>query len=110
MLVEAMASMAMATFKKRNKGCFNCGDENHLKRDCPKKANKIPKICPCCHRGMHWAKSCKFKFDIDGKPILGNSKQGTPPPQVPYNKNQGQILSFPSNPEHPAVLPWIHQP
>ena len=82
MLVEAMA----ATFKKRNKGCFNCGDENHLKRDCPKKANKIPKICPCCHRGIHWAKSCKFKFDIDGKPIPGNSKQGTP--QIPYNKNQ----------------------
>ena len=79
MLVEAMASMAMATFKKRNKGCFNCGDENHLKRDCPKKANKIPKICPCCHRGMHWAKDSKFTFDIEGKPIPGNSKQGTPP-------------------------------
>ena len=104
MLVETMA----ATFKKRNKGYFNCGDENHLKWDCPKKANKIPKICPCCRRGMHWAKSCKFKFDIDGKPILGNSKQGTP--QVPYNKNQGQILSFSSNPQHPAVLPSIYQP
>ena len=31
MLVEAMA----ATFKKRNKGCFNCGDENHLKMGLP---------------------------------------------------------------------------
>ena len=61
LLVEAMA----ATFRKGNEGCFVCGDKNHLKRDCPKKANKIPKICPCCHRGMHWAKSCKFKFDID---------------------------------------------
>ena len=104
MLVEAMA----ATFKKRNKRCFNCGDENHLKWDCPKKANTIPKIRPCCRRRMHWAKSCKLKFDIDGKPIPGNSKQGTP--QVPYNKNQGQILSFPSNPQHPAVLPSIYQP
>ena len=77
-------------------------------RDCPKKANKIPKICPRCHRGMHWAKSCKFKFDIDGKPIPKNSKQGTP--QVPYNKNQGQILSFPSNPQHLALLLSIYQP
>ena len=104
MLVEAMA----ATFRKGNEGCFNCGDKSHLKRDCPKKANKIPKICPRCRRGMHWAKSCKFKFDVDGKPIPSNSKQGTP--QVPYNKNQGQILSFPSNPQRPAVLPLIYQP
>ena len=104
MLVEAIA----ATFGKGNEGCFICGDKNHLKRDCSKKANKIPKICPRCRRGMHWAKNCKFKFDIDGKPIPGNSKQGTH--QVPYNKNQGQILSFPSNPQHPSVLPSISQP
>ena len=40
MLVEAMA----ATFKKRNKGCFNCGDENHLKRDCPRRLIKYQKF------------------------------------------------------------------
>ena len=102
MLAETMAT----TFKKGNEGCFTCGDKNHLERDSPKKANKKPpRICPCCHRGMHWVKDCEFKFDIDGKPIPGNSKQGTP--QVPYNKNQGQILSFPSNPPHPAMLPLI---
>ena len=28
------------TFKKGNKGCFTCGGKDHLKRDCPKKANK----------------------------------------------------------------------
>ena len=54
---------------------------------------------------MHWAKECKSKFDIEGKPIPGNSKQETP--QVPFNKNQGQIPSFPSNPQHPAVLPDV---
>jgi len=105
MLAETMAN----TFKKGNEGCFTCRDKNHLKRDCPKKANKKPpRIRPHCHRGMHWAKDCKFKFDIDGKPIPGNSKQGTP--LVPYNKNQGQILSFPSNHQHPAMLPLIYQP
>ena len=78
-------------FKKGNERFFTCGDKNRLKRDCPKKANqKPPKICPSCHRGMHWAKDGKFKFDIEGKPIPKNSKQGTS--QVPYNKNQGQIL------------------
>ena len=105
-----MLAKTMATaFRKGNEGYFTCGDKNHLKRDCPKKANKkTTKICPRCCRGMHWAKDCKFKFDIDGKPIPGNSKQGTP--LVPYNKNQGQILSFPSNHQHPAMLPLIYQP
>ena len=100
----------MATaFKKGNEGCFTYEDKNHLKGYCPKKANKKPpRIRPHCDRGMHSAKDCKFKFDIDGKPIPGNSKQGTP--LVPYNKNQGQILSFPSNPQHPAMLPSITQP
>ena len=105
MLVETMA----ADFKKENKRCFTCRNKNHLKRHCPKKANKkLPRISPCFHRGMHWAKDCKSKFDIEGKPIPGNSKQGTP--QVPCNKNQGQILSFPSNPQHLAMLPSIFQP
>ena len=36
MLAETMAG----TFKKGNKGCFTSGDKDHLKRDCPKKANK----------------------------------------------------------------------
>ena len=88
MLADTMA----AVFRKGNKGCFTCEDKNHLKRDCPKKANKKPtKMYPRCHGRMHWAKDCKSKFDIERKPIPGNSKQGNP--QFPLNKNQGQILS-----------------
>ena len=106
MLAKTMA----AIFKKGNEGCFTCGDKNHLKRDCPKKANKKPpRICPRCHRGMHWAKDCKSKFDIDEKSIPGNSKQGTPHPG-PLQQKPEEILSFPSNPQHPAVLPLIYQP
>ena len=105
MLAETMA----AAFRKGNEGCFTCGDKDHFKKDCPKKANKKPpKICPHCCRGMHWANDYKSKCGIEEKPILGNSKQGTP--QVPVNKNQGQIPSLPSNPKHPTVLPLIYQP
>ena len=107
--MQILAETMATTFKKGNERCFICGDKNRLKRDCPKKANKKPpKICPSCHRGMHWAKDSKFKFDIEGKPIPKNSKQGTS--HIPYNKNQGQIVSFPSNPQRPAVLPLIYQP
>ena len=104
--MQMLAQTVVAALRKESEGC---GDKHHLKTDCPKKANrKPPKICPCCRREMHWAKECRSKFDIAGKPIPGNSKQETP--QVPFNKNQGQIPPFPSNPQHPAVLPSIYQP
>ena len=75
--------------------------KNHLKRDCP---NKIPKICPRCRRGMHWAKSCKFKFDIDGKPISRNSKQGTPPGPLQQKPGANSIFSLkPSTPLSAAI-------
>ena len=90
MLAETMA----AAFRKGNKGCFTCGDKNHLKRHCPKKANKkLPRLCPCFHRGMHWAKDCKSKFDIERKPIPGTSKQGTP--RSPSTKTRGKFYLFP---------------
>ena len=95
--MQMLAETMVAALRKGNEGCFICGNKNHLKRDFPKKAGKNknkkpPKICPRCHREMHWAKDCKSKFEIEGKSIPGNSKQGTP--QVPFNKNLGQIPSF----------------
>ena len=88
MLVETMA----AAFRKGNEGGVTGGDKNHLKRDCPKKANKKPpRIHPHCLRGMHWGKDCKFKFDIDGKPIPSDSKQGT----LPTTKTRGKFYLFP---------------
>ena len=40
--MQMPAETMAASFKKGNEGCFTCGDKNHLKRDCPKKANKKP--------------------------------------------------------------------
>ena len=81
----------------------------HLKRGCSKKTLKnLQKSALAAIEKMHWAKECKPKFDIKEKPIPENSKQETS--QVPFNKNQGQIPSFPSNPQHPAALPSIYQP
>ena len=71
---------------------------------------KPPRIRPRCSRGMHWAKDCKSKFDIEGKPIPGNSKQGTPPPGPLQQKPGANSIFFPSNPQHLAVLPSIYQP
>ena len=94
MLVETM----VAAFRKGNEGCFTCRNKNHLKRDTLKKANKKPpRICPQCHRGMHCVKDCKSKFNIEGKPIPGNFKQGTPPPppRSPTTKTRGKFYLFP---------------
>ena len=105
MLAETMA----AAFRKENEGCFTCRVKNHFKRDCPKKVNKqTSKNLPSLHQRNALTKDCKSKFDIEGRPIPGNSKHGIP--QIPFNKNQGQIPSFPSNPQHPAVLPSVYQP
>ena len=96
MLAKTMA----AALRKGNERYFTCGNKNHLKRDGPKKAKKKkkrkekiyknkkpPRICPRYHRGMHWAKDRKPKFDIEGKPIPRNSKQSIS--QIPFNKNLG---------------------
>jgi hypothetical protein len=82
MLAKTMA----AAFKKRNEGYFTCGDKTHI-RDCPKKHTgknknnkRFSKLCPHCHKEMHWAKDCQSKYDVERKLILGNFKQDSPGP------------------------------
>ena len=38
--MQMLAETMVAVLRKGNEGCFTCGDKNHFKRDCPKKANK----------------------------------------------------------------------
>ena len=36
--MQMLAETMVAALRKGNEGCFTCGNKNHLKRDCPKKA------------------------------------------------------------------------
>ena len=65
--MQMLAETTTAAFRKKNERCFTYGDKNRLKRDCPRYCKE-----------MHWAKDCKSKFNIERKPIPGNSKQGKP--------------------------------
>ena len=38
--MQMLAETMVAALRKGNEGCFTSVDKNHLKRDCPKKANK----------------------------------------------------------------------
>ena len=38
--MQMLAETMVAALRKGNEGCFTCGDKNHLKGDCPKKAKK----------------------------------------------------------------------
>ena len=38
--MQMVAETIAAALRKGNKGCFTCGNKNHLKRDGPKKAKK----------------------------------------------------------------------
>ena len=53
---------------------------------------------------MHWAKDCKSKFDIEGKPIPGNSKQGTPPGPLQQKPGANSIFSLKPSTSGSAAL------
>ncbi|NXA57064.1 GAK5 protein, partial [Nothocercus julius] len=66
--------------------CFQCGQEGHMKRDCPQNRKqrqnmKQPptQLCPKCGKGYHWGNQCCSKVDKQRNPVQGNRKGGTRP-------------------------------
>ena len=43
---------------------------------------------------MHWAKDCKSKFDVEGKPIPGNLQAGDPPRPFQQKPEANSIFSL----------------
>ncbi|NXR62747.1 GAK10 protein, partial [Rhadina sibilatrix] len=59
--------------------CFECGEQGHIRKQCPKgqRGNKKPsKPCLRCRKGFHWSNQCRSKYDKHGNllPQQGNSK------------------------------------
>ena len=42
--------------KVLSRGCFRCGDENHVIKDCPERRSEIH--CICCNSKGHYAREC----------------------------------------------------
>ena len=90
MLTEIMA----ADVRKRNEGCFTCGDKNHLKGDCPKKPSKNPtKICPRCHRGSIGPKIVNLNLILKENLFQETPSRG--PPRSPSTKTRDKFYLFP---------------
>ena len=91
--------MTSKRFKKSQKvRCFNCGNKDHLKRDCrqgvprnnvfsidnPNRRLQPSRVCRSCGKGQHWTKECRSIRNRQGKPLpSGNALRGLP--QVPIS-------------------------
>ncbi|NXE97502.1 GAK10 protein, partial [Menura novaehollandiae] len=78
--------------------CFECGEEGHVRKQCPKskQKNKKPnKPCPRSKKWYHWGNQCRSKFDKHGNPLTqqGNWKWGVRSGAPQQNRTQPQLSS-----------------
>ena len=66
-----------------------------LKKKPKKQKNThLQKSATAAIKKVHWAKESKSIFDIEGKPILENSKQETPPGPLQQKPGANCIFSL----------------
>ena len=102
--LQGTTIQAMLSQKRGNNECFKCGSLCHFKSDCPKnkgaesgQAGRVLGVCPWCRKGNHWARVCKSKSDIMGRPLPGNERRGQPQvPKYPQQAVYGAMKQLPS--------------
>lgn len=77
LILQQNNSMAVLQAETVAASCYQCGKPGHVKKSCPEPTGntKQPHRCPRCKKGRHYANQCHSKFDVDGKPLSGNSKK-----------------------------------
>jgi hypothetical protein len=97
LMAQAFAMAIRGNGQQGDTACWECGCQRHTKCSCPqgaktniKDTKALPKtLCPQCHKGYHWDRDYKSKYDKDGKPL--NSKRGKPQPD---NKGSTHVISW----------------
>ncbi|NXO16778.1 GAK19 protein, partial [Oriolus oriolus] len=85
LIATAIAQQSQAA--KANIKCFACGDEEHVRKQCPKgqKTSRTEnKPCPHSKKDFNWSNQCHSKHNKDGNAL---QKQG--------NLNRGVLASAP---------------
>lgn len=76
-LVMLVAQAFAAISLKQQCRCFGCNQFGHVRAKCPWKGSKSQQLCSRCKKGIHRARDCWSKYDVNDRllPPAGNSQR-----------------------------------